>query len=75
MVGAFPTTASSSPLASILDYDSVPGWSRAAETAMPHAWKGGAQLRLLKGRLDQVPDGGLIVIIAPPNPFRCPGAL
>lgn len=57
-----------------LDYDSVPGWSRAAETAMPHAWKGGAQLRILKERLDSVPDGGLIVIIAPPNPFRCPPA-
>lgn len=57
-----------------LDYDSVPGWSRAAETVMPHAWKGGAQLRILKERLDAVPDGGLIVIIAPPNPFRCPPA-
>lgn len=57
-----------------LDYDSVPGWSRAAETVMPHAWKGGAQLRILKERLDQVPDGGLIVICAPPNPFRCPPA-
>lgn len=57
-----------------LDYDSVPGWSRAAETAMPHAWKGGRQLEILKDRLDLVPDGGLIVIIAPPNPFRCPPA-
>lgn len=57
-----------------LDYDSVPGWSRAAAAIMPHAWKGGDQLRLLRERLDHVPDGGLIVIVAPPNPFRCPPA-
>ena len=57
-----------------LEYDSVPGWSRAAETVMPHAWKGGRQLRILKDRLDQVPDGGLIIMATPPNPFRCPPA-
>jgi len=55
-----------------LRYDSVPGWSKAAEDAMPHAWKPGAQTRLLKRRLDAVPDGGNIIMIAPPNPFRCP---
>jgi sulfide dehydrogenase [flavocytochrome c] flavoprotein subunit len=55
-----------------LRYDSVPGWSKAAEEAMPHAWKPGAQTRLLKRRLDAVPDGGNIIMIAPPNPFRCP---
>jgi NADH dehydrogenase FAD-containing subunit len=55
-----------------LKYDSVPGWSKAAEEKMPHAWKPGAQTRLLKRRLDAVPDGGVIVMIAPPNPYRCP---
>ncbi len=55
-----------------LKYDSVPGWSKAAEEAMPHAWKPGAQTRLLKRRLDAVPNGGNIVMIAPPNPYRCP---
>lgn len=55
-----------------LKYDSVPGWSQAAEEAMPHGWKPGRQTRLIKERLDKVPDGGLIVMIAPPNPFRCP---
>jgi sulfide dehydrogenase [flavocytochrome c] flavoprotein chain len=55
-----------------LKYDSVPGWSQAAEEIMPHAWKPGAQTRLLKRRLDAVPNGGNIVMIAPPNPFRCP---
>ncbi len=55
-----------------LDYDSVPGWSREAETVMPHAWKAGPQTVLLKRQLDAVPDGGLVVMIAPPNPYRCP---
>jgi sulfide dehydrogenase [flavocytochrome c] flavoprotein subunit len=55
-----------------LDYTSVPGWSKDAEERMPHAWKGGVQLQLLKRQLDAVPEGGLIVMIAPPNPYRCP---
>ena len=55
-----------------LDYASVPGWSREAEARMPHAWKAGPQTTLLKRQLDAVPDGGLVVVIAPPNPYRCP---
>ncbi len=55
-----------------LDYGSVPGWSKAAEERMPHAWKAGPQTILLKRQIDAVPDGGVVVIIAPPNPYRCP---
>lgn len=55
-----------------LKYDSVPGWSKAAEEAMPHGWKPGPQTQLIKRMLDAVPNGGTIVMIAPPNPYRCP---
>jgi NADPH-dependent 2,4-dienoyl-CoA reductase/sulfur reductase-like enzyme len=55
-----------------LDYGSVPGWSKEAERIMPHAWQAGEQTELLKRQLDAVPDGGLIVVIPPPNPYRCP---
>jgi sulfide dehydrogenase [flavocytochrome c] flavoprotein chain len=55
-------------------FDSVPGYSEAASEAMPHAWKGRAQMELLKRQLDALEDGALIVIIAPPNPYRCPPA-
>lgn len=55
-----------------LDYGSIPGWSQAAEERMPHAWKAGPQLELLKRQLDAVPDGGLVLMLAPPNPYRCP---
>lgn len=55
-----------------LKYDSVPGWGKDHEETMPHAWKAGPQTQLLKAKLDAVPDGGVIVMIAPPNPYRCP---
>jgi sulfide dehydrogenase [flavocytochrome c] flavoprotein subunit len=53
-------------------YGSLPGYSEAAAEKMPHAWKPGAQTKLLKSMLNAVPDGGLVVMIAPPNPYRCP---
>jgi sulfide dehydrogenase [flavocytochrome c] flavoprotein subunit len=55
-----------------LDYDSVPGWSKALEEKAPHAWKAGPQTRLLVDLIDEVPDGGTIIMVAPPNPYRCP---
>jgi NADPH-dependent 2,4-dienoyl-CoA reductase/sulfur reductase-like enzyme len=55
-------------------FDAIPGYSETASETMPHAWRGEAQMRLLKARLDAVPDGGTIVIIAPPEPYRCPPA-
>jgi len=55
-----------------LKYDSVPGWGEEHEEKMPHAWKAGKQTEILRARLDAVPDGGTIVMLAPPNPYRCP---
>lgn len=55
-----------------LKFDSVPGYSEAASETLPHAWKPGPQTQLLKRQLDAVPNGGVIVMIAPPNPYRCP---
>ncbi|WP_319774658.1 NAD(P)/FAD-dependent oxidoreductase [Breoghania sp.] len=53
-------------------HESVPGYSRQAEEIMPHAWKAGPQTQLLKQRLDALEDGQQIVMVAPPNPYRCP---
>ncbi len=55
-----------------LKYDSVAGWSKDVEEQMPHGWKPGRQTQLIKEKLDAVPNGGTIVMIAPPNPYRCP---
>lgn len=51
---------------------SVPGWSTAAQNAMPHAYKGGSQTQLLAAQLAAMPEGGTFAMIAPPNPYRCP---
>jgi NADPH-dependent 2,4-dienoyl-CoA reductase/sulfur reductase-like enzyme len=55
-----------------LKFDSVPGYSEAAAAVMPHAWKPGAQTQLLVKKLNALKDGDTIVMIAPPNPYRCP---
>ncbi len=51
---------------------SVPGWSVAAQQKMPHAYKAGSQTQLLKAQLEAMPEGGVFVMVAPPNPYRCP---
>lgn len=52
--------------------DAIAGYDGAAAEAMPHAWKAGPQTLALRRQLEAMPDGGLVVIAAPPNPFRCP---
>lgn len=50
----------------------IEGLTAEVSGAMPHAWTGDAQVQSLRDRLDTVPDGGTILISAPPNPYRCP---
>lgn len=55
------------------DYSSLPGMNQEiADTQIPHGWDGGAQLRLLKQQLQAVPVDGKVIIVPPPQPFRCP---
>jgi NADPH-dependent 2,4-dienoyl-CoA reductase/sulfur reductase-like enzyme len=53
-------------------YETIEGYSPEAAKIMPHAWQGGEQTWLLKEKLLALPDGGLVVMSAPPNPYRCP---
>jgi sulfide dehydrogenase [flavocytochrome c] flavoprotein subunit len=39
---------------------------------MPHAWKAGPQTTLLRSQLEAMADGGVVIIAAPADPFRCP---
>ncbi|MGK9166620.1 NAD(P)/FAD-dependent oxidoreductase [Inquilinus limosus] len=55
-----------------LRFDALPGYDQSAAEIMPHAWKAGDQTLLLRRQLEAMPDGGVVVISAPPNPFRCP---
>ena len=53
-------------------WGALPGYDEAAAGQMPHAWKAGEQTLLLRRQLEAMEDGGLVVISAPANPFRCP---
>jgi sulfide dehydrogenase [flavocytochrome c] flavoprotein chain len=53
-------------------WDALPGYDEAASELMPHAWKAGPQTLLLRRQLEAMEDGGLVVMSAPANPFRCP---
>jgi NADPH-dependent 2,4-dienoyl-CoA reductase/sulfur reductase-like enzyme len=53
-------------------WDALPGYNEVAAERMPHAWRAGEQTLLLRRQLEAMDDGGLVVIAAPANPFRCP---
>jgi sulfide dehydrogenase [flavocytochrome c] flavoprotein subunit len=53
-------------------WGALPGYDQAASELMPHAWKAGPQTVLLRKQIEGIKDGGLVVIVAPPNPYRCP---
>jgi NADPH-dependent 2,4-dienoyl-CoA reductase/sulfur reductase-like enzyme len=53
-------------------WDALQGYDEAAAAVMPHAWWAGDQTLLLRRQLEAMPDGGTVVVSAPPNPFRCP---
>jgi sulfide dehydrogenase [flavocytochrome c] flavoprotein subunit len=53
-------------------YDALPGYTESATQSMPHAWRAGEQTDLLRRQLESMEDGGLVVMSAPANPFRCP---
>ncbi len=52
-------------------YGKVENDDKVAES-MPHAWKAGEQTLLLRKQLEAMKDGGTVLIVPPPRPFRCP---
>ncbi len=55
-----------------LRWNAIEGYDEAASTTMPHAWKAGEQTTILRRQLEAMPDGGVVIIAPPANPFRCP---
>ncbi len=53
-------------------WGALAGYDEAAAQLAPHAWQAGPQTTLLKKQLDAMPDGGVFILVAPDNPFRCP---
>ena len=55
-----------------LNWTALPGYTEAASEKMPHAWKGGAQIALLRRQLEAMDDGGVVGMAVSANPTRCP---
>lgn len=53
-------------------WNEIEGYDEAASQIMPHAWKAGPQTELLAKQIRDIRDGGVVVISAPADPFRCP---
>jgi len=57
-----------------LRWNALPGYDQAASAQIPHAWRDGDQIQLLRKQLEAMKDGGTVVISAPVAPSRCPPA-
>jgi len=55
-----------------IKWGAIKSYTDVAAVAMPHAWKAGPQTTLLRKQLVGMKNGGTFVMVAPPNPFRCP---
>ena len=54
-------------------FDELEGYDAATTPQlMPHAWKAGAQTELLHRQLQDMKDGGTVVLTVPLTPYRCP---
>ncbi len=53
-------------------WDGVAGHDQASAERFPHAWQAGPQTLLLARQLQSLPDGGVVLITVPADPYRCP---
>ena len=53
-------------------WDAIEGYDEAASETLPHAWRGGAQMQVLRQQLEAMEDGGLFLMSVPQDPIRCP---
>ncbi|MEE9322042.1 MAG: FCSD flavin-binding domain-containing protein [Granulosicoccus sp.] len=53
-------------------WDTIEGYDATVAETVPHAYKAGPQTALLRKQIEDMSDGGTVIIAPPPNPFRCP---
>ena len=53
-------------------WDALEGYDATVAATIPHAWQAGPQTVTLRKQLEAMPDGGVVYIAPPSNPFRCP---
>ncbi|MEO5377032.1 MAG: NAD(P)/FAD-dependent oxidoreductase [Magnetococcus sp. DMHC-6] len=55
-----------------VDFRPLDGYDEEAQTKMPHAWIAGEQTTRLAAQLKAMKDGDPFILVAPPDPYRCP---
>ena len=55
-----------------LKMDAIEGYDEESALVMPHGWKAGPQTSRLRQQLEDMNNGGVVIIAPPNNPFRCP---
>ncbi|MBF0456125.1 MAG: FAD-dependent oxidoreductase [Magnetococcales bacterium] len=55
-----------------ISFRGIEGYDESATHMMPHAWKAGPQTTQLAKQLKAMKNGDPFIMVAPPNPFRCP---
>jgi NADH dehydrogenase, FAD-containing subunit len=53
-------------------WGAIDGYDEAASETITHAWNAGPQTKILRRQLQAMRQGGRVIIVAPPNPFKCP---
>lgn len=54
------------------NWDAIEGYDMVASEKIPHAWHAGSQTAMLRKQLENMKNGGTVIIAPPGNPFRCP---
>ncbi|MES9969245.1 MAG: NAD(P)/FAD-dependent oxidoreductase [Candidatus Thiodiazotropha sp.] len=53
-------------------WEAIEGYSPEVAETIPHAWFAGSQTVTLRKQVESMPEGGSVIIVAPPNPYKCP---
>lgn len=57
-----------------LRWDAIAGYDQTASKQMPHAWKGIAQIALLRQRLEALDNGAIVIVTVPEGAYSGPSA-
>jgi sulfide dehydrogenase [flavocytochrome c] flavoprotein subunit len=55
-----------------LMHDQIAGYDAEAQKTVLHAWKAGPETVALRGRIEAMADGGIVLLSIPKAPYRCP---
>jgi sulfide dehydrogenase [flavocytochrome c] flavoprotein subunit len=53
-------------------WGAIEGYDESVADEIPHAWYAGPQTTILQRQIKAMPEGGKVIIVAPPNPYKCP---